>query len=140
MNASALELVGQAGLGYSFGSFTGRRDKYSTAIKHLLYVYMSTYFQLAHFGENRPAIIVAGPWLPFMIVFQHFGTARFRSWVADLAPSKAVQGLRRLVRVQHDQANEILSARKALLASGQDLHSATGGGKDVLTLMSEPTF
>lgn len=36
MNASALELIGQAGLGYSFGSFTGRRDNYSAAIKHLL--------------------------------------------------------------------------------------------------------
>ncbi|KAF8751068.1 cytochrome P450, partial [Rhizoctonia solani] len=31
--AAALDLIGEAGLGYSFNSFSGQRDEYSTAIK-----------------------------------------------------------------------------------------------------------
>ncbi|KAG9103874.1 cytochrome P450-dit2, partial [Ceratobasidium sp. 392] len=118
MNASALELIGQAGLGYSFGSFTGRRDEYSAAIKRFL-----------------PTIVSAALLLPFMIYFENFGTQGFRRWVADNAPFKAAKDLRELVRVQHNQAQEILSSRQYLLASGQSLDSTTGNGKDILTLL-----
>ncbi|KAG9090804.1 cytochrome P450-dit2 [Ceratobasidium sp. UAMH 11750] len=118
MNSSALELIGQAGLGYSFGSFTGRRDSYSAAIKHLL-----------------PGLNLAAPWLPFVVVFENFGSARFRQWVAKTAPFKVIQDLRELVNVQHDQAHEILSARQGLLVSGESLDNATGSGNDVLTLL-----
>ncbi|KAG8718204.1 cytochrome P450-dit2 [Ceratobasidium sp. 395] len=118
MNSSALELIGQAGLGYSFGSFEGRRDAYSTVIKHLL-----------------PAVVLAAPWLPFLVAFENFGSARFRQWIAKMTPSKVVQDLRKLVNVQHDQAHEVLSARKTLLGAGQSLNETTGSGHDVLTLL-----
>ncbi|KAG8711507.1 cytochrome P450-dit2 [Ceratobasidium sp. 395] len=118
MNASALELIGQAGLGYSFGSFTGRRDEYSGAIKRFL-----------------PTVVSASLVLPFIIYFENFGTPGFRRWVTDNAPFKAAKDLRELVRVQHDQAQEILSSRHHLLASGQSLDSTTGSGKDILTLL-----
>jgi hypothetical protein len=35
---AALELVGEAGLGYSFNSFTGERNEYNTAIKTIMFV------------------------------------------------------------------------------------------------------
>ncbi|KAG8746586.1 cytochrome P450-dit2 [Ceratobasidium sp. 414] len=118
MNSSALELVGQAGLGYSFGSFTGRRDAYSAAIKHLL-----------------PALTLASPWLPFVVAFENFGSARFRQWIAKMAPFNVIQDLRELVKVQRDQALEILSTRQGVLGSGESLDNTTGSGNDVLTLL-----
>ncbi|KAG8698978.1 cytochrome P450-dit2, partial [Ceratobasidium sp. 395] len=36
MTAAALELVGEAGLGYSFDSFRGKRNEYSVAIKDIV--------------------------------------------------------------------------------------------------------
>lgn len=36
--AAALELVGEAGLGYSFNSFTGERSEYNIAIKSVVLV------------------------------------------------------------------------------------------------------
>jgi hypothetical protein len=95
---------------------------------------------MANCRSHRPAITLAAPWVPFAIIFENFGTASFRKWVAEMTPSKAVQGLRELVRVQHDQAHEILSARKDLLASGHDLDNAAGSGNDILTLLSKPRF
>ena len=34
----ALELIGEAGLGYSFQSFTGQRNRYKAAIRDVVYV------------------------------------------------------------------------------------------------------
>ncbi|KAG9103689.1 cytochrome P450-dit2, partial [Ceratobasidium sp. 392] len=137
MNASALELIGQAGLGYSFGSFTGRRDEYSAAIKRFLYAISDTSpdYPSLNLRIARPTIVSAALLLPFMIYFENFGTPGFRRWVADNAPFKAAKDLRELVRIQHDQAQEILSSRQHLLASGQSLDSTTGSGKDILTLL-----
>ncbi|KAG9124291.1 cytochrome P450-dit2, partial [Ceratobasidium sp. 392] len=118
MNSSALELIGQAGLGYSFGSFNGRRDAYSTAIKHLL-----------------PALTLAGPFLPFLVVFRNLGSARFRQWIAKTAPFKVVRDLRKLVNVQHDQAHEVLAARRGVLETGESLNNTAGSGNDILTLL-----
>jgi hypothetical protein len=36
--AAALDLVGEAGLGYAFNSFSGERNEYSTAIKGVMQV------------------------------------------------------------------------------------------------------
>ncbi|KAF8610407.1 cytochrome P450 [Ceratobasidium sp. AG-I] len=118
MNAAALELIGQAGLGYSFDSFAGRRNDYSASIKHLL-----------------PALTSASAWLPFVVIFKDFGTARLRRWIVDHAPFKVIQDLRNLVRVQRDQAYEVLSSRKISLASGLDLDNITGSGRDIMTLL-----
>jgi hypothetical protein len=38
MRQTTLELVGQAGLGYSFGSFEGREDEFGQTLKELAYV------------------------------------------------------------------------------------------------------
>ena len=86
---------------------------------------------------NRPAFASAAGWLPFLVVFKDFGTARFRKWVVEHAPSKVIRDLRELVRIQYEQALEVLASRKISLASGQSLESTTGSGKDVMTLLSE---
>ncbi|KAG8718205.1 cytochrome P450-dit2 [Ceratobasidium sp. 395] len=79
-------------------------------------IHSVTVKDLAHYGRNNnlAAIAVLGGGLGSM-------------WAA--------KDLRELVRVQHDQAQEILSSRHHLLASGQSLDAATGSGKDILTLL-----
>jgi hypothetical protein len=39
MTVAALELIGEAGLGYSFSSFTGERNEYNIAIKSVMFVF-----------------------------------------------------------------------------------------------------
>ncbi|KAG9090995.1 cytochrome P450-dit2 [Ceratobasidium sp. 370] len=94
---------------------------------------------MAHYGRASvsvmPALTLAGPWLPFVVVFENFGSARFRRWIAKTAPFKVIQDLRELVNVQHRQAQEILSARQGLLGSGENLDNTTGSGNDILTLL-----
>ncbi|KDN46727.1 hypothetical protein RSAG8_04107, partial [Rhizoctonia solani AG-8 WAC10335] len=74
--AAALDLVGEAGLGYSFNSFSGERNEYSTAIKQV-----------------TQSLIKIGPLIQILPYVHRIGTPEFRQWVLDLLPSKAIQGL-----------------------------------------------
>lgn len=46
MTSAALELIGEAGLGYSFDSFTGQRNRYKLAMRDVEYVWPLGYSTL----------------------------------------------------------------------------------------------
>ncbi|CAE7190749.1 unnamed protein product [Rhizoctonia solani] len=117
---AALELVGEAGLGYSFSSFSGERNEYNTAIKSVLQVF--TKFV---------------PFMTLMPLLYRIGTPSFREWALRHIPHRDLQRLRYAVGIQNAQAEEVLRAREALISSGGDLSSQAGRGCDIVTLLSE---
>ncbi|KAJ1305501.1 hypothetical protein OPQ81_000508 [Rhizoctonia solani] len=116
--AAALDLVGEAGLGYAFNSFSGVRNEYSAAIKIVT----------QSFGKIGPLIQI----LPYV---HRIGTPGFRQWVLSIIPSKTIQQLRHAVSLQNGQAEEVLRARQASLSAGNDLSSEAGRGRDIMTLL-----
>ncbi|KAG8689675.1 cytochrome P450-dit2 [Ceratobasidium sp. 423] len=118
ITAAALDLVGEAGLGYSFNSFAGERNEYSTAIKKV-----------------TESIAKIGPLIQLLPYVHQIGTPAFRQWVLDLIHYKPIQNLRHAIKLQNDQAEEIILARQALLSAGSGLSSEAGRGKDIMTLL-----
>ncbi|CAE6506376.1 unnamed protein product [Rhizoctonia solani] len=116
--AAALDLVGEAGLGYAFNSFSGERNEYSTAVKGVT----------QSFGK-------IGPFVQLLPYVHRLGTPAFRRWVMNLIPSSTLQHLRRVVQLQSGQAEEVLRSREASLSAGNDLSSEAGRGRDIMTLL-----
>ncbi|KAG8695168.1 cytochrome P450-dit2 [Ceratobasidium sp. 394] len=118
MTAAALELVGEAGLGYSFNSFEGKRNEYSVAIKNIVRFFLK--------------VVPFAGLLPYLY---NIGTPSFRRWVLQHIPISSVRQLLQAAELQNNQAEEVLRSRKALLASGGDLTSEAGRGRDIMTLL-----
>ncbi|QRV95565.1 cytochrome P450 family protein [Ceratobasidium sp. AG-Ba] len=118
MTAAALELVGEAGLGYSFDSFTGQRNEYNIAIKSVVRL-----------------LSQVGPYAKVLPLLYNFGTAAFRRWAVRYIPLTIVRQTRHAVSIQNEQAEEVLRARQALLSSGSDLSAEAGRGRDIMTLL-----
>ncbi|CAE6455763.1 unnamed protein product [Rhizoctonia solani] len=116
--AAALELVGEAGLGYSFSSFTGERNEYNIAIKSVMQV-----------------LSKMGPFMKVLPYVYRMGTPSFRSWILKHIPHNNIQQLLHAVRIQNEQAEEVIRTRQALISSGEDLSSQAGRGRDIMTLL-----
>ncbi|KAF8732482.1 cytochrome P450, partial [Rhizoctonia solani] len=115
---AALELVGEAGLGYSFSSFTGERNEYNIAIKSVMQVFSKM-----------------GPFMKVLPYVYRMGTPSFRSWILKHIPHNNIQQLQHAVRIQNEQAEEVIRTRQALISSGEDLSSQAGRGRDIMTLL-----
>ncbi|KAI1787717.1 cytochrome P450 [Ganoderma leucocontextum] len=107
MGRTALELVGQSGLGHSFDPLVADvEDEYTEAIKSFVY-------------SNKTIIEVE-----FMRVIipliDYLGPAWFRHWLVNLVPHKSVQRMK---------SKELYEAKKALIESGDDtlLHQVAEG-------------
>ncbi|KAB5592716.1 Cytochrome P450 family protein [Ceratobasidium theobromae] len=114
---AALELIGEAGLGYSFNSFTGERNEYIEAAKSVAQL----------FARLVPLASI----LPYV---NRIGTPSFRRWIIERIPSPFLQRVLLAVTIQNQMAGEVLRARQALLSSGVDLSSQAGRGRDIITL------
>jgi hypothetical protein len=55
----------------------------------------------------------------------------------SLVPSNTIQNLRRVIKLQNEQAEEVLRARQASLSAGDDLSTKAGRGRDIMTLLSK---
>ncbi|CUA71120.1 Cytochrome P450 3A6 [Rhizoctonia solani] len=115
---AALELVGEAGLGYSFSSFTGERNEYNIAIKSVMQVFSKM-----------------GPFMKILPFVYHAGTPSLRRWMLKHIPHNDIQQLRYAVGIQNQQAEEVIQTRQALISSGDDLSSHAGRGRDIMTLL-----
>ncbi|KAG8795730.1 cytochrome P450-dit2 [Ceratobasidium sp. 428] len=135
MTAAALELVGEAGLGYSFDSFKGKRNEYSVAIKDIVFVASTINLVADAHAPGRRFFIKVIPFSALLPYIYNIGTPSFRRWVLQHAPISSVQKLLQAAKLQNNQAEEVLRARQALLASGGDLTSEAGRGRDIMTLL-----
>ncbi|KAH6912609.1 cytochrome P450 [Coprinopsis sp. MPI-PUGE-AT-0042] len=122
LTRTALELVGQSGLGFQFDTLApgAVMHPYGEAVKKL----MGT---LTLFSISR-----------FLVLPQvaHIGSARFRRWVVDILPWKKLHVLRDMVDIMHKTSQEILKAKKHALEAGDEvLREQVGNAKDVLSIL-----
>ncbi|KAI0092453.1 cytochrome P450 [Irpex rosettiformis] len=120
MARTALELVGQGGLGYSFDPLTSNtRNAYGDAIK----AFIPLTFKLHYYRILLPLV-------------RNIGTPAFREWVADRIPSKDVQEFRKTIKVMQSNAKHIYDSKKTALEQGDKavMHQI-GEGKDIISIL-----
>ncbi|KAF8732509.1 Cytochrome P450, partial [Rhizoctonia solani] len=107
-SSSALELMGTAGIGHSFGILHGVESEYSRVVKN----YFPALAQIAPFRSLFPFVYRMGlSWL----------LAKLAGW----APSTIVREMKHIVDVQDRQAQEILLQKKEALkdpSKSKDMH------------------
>lgn len=120
LNRTALELVGQSGLGYSFDCLTeGYANPYSAAIKNLL----PTIFKVS----------VARKFLPFLI---NVGPPNFRRFIVKNFPWKVLKEICNIVDVMDETSMKVFEEKRRALSKGDDavLHQV-GEGKDIMSIL-----
>lgn len=138
MTAAALELIGEAGLGYSFNSFTRQRNEYKLAIRDVTFVLsIISWISATKKLSLRRFFAKSVPFMKVLPFFYNLGTPGFRRWVLTHNPIRTIRLLLNAVNLQNEQAEEVLRSRQELIASGVDLSSEAGRGRDIMTLLSK---
>ncbi|KAI0657086.1 cytochrome P450 [Cubamyces menziesii] len=120
MARTALELIGQAGLGYSFDPLVAdSADEFAAAIKML----QPAIFEIHLLHRLLPHLPEWGsPWL--------------RRKLVELFPHKGVQRVREIVDTLHRRSIGIYEERKQALLLGQEARShKLGEGKDLMSIL-----
>ncbi|THH11078.1 hypothetical protein EW146_g8172 [Bondarzewia mesenterica] len=122
MTRAALELIGQAGLGYSFDTLDDRvENAYANAVKTFLPTISS------------PSMIIALEFLPWLM---RTGTSAFRRAVAEKTPWEDVQRLVNIVDIMDNTSREVFENKKTALEKGDEavVHQI-GEGKDIMSVL-----
>ncbi|KAJ2919662.1 hypothetical protein MD484_g664, partial [Candolleomyces efflorescens] len=123
---TALELIGQAGYGYSFDSLE------VDAVEHPFYTSIRKLAQ----GTNDATLVVARMLLlKYVKYVTMIGTGKFRRAIVNLLPWKKLHELRDMVDVMHNTSVEIFESTKRSLEAGEHLSNRIGKGKDVMSLL-----
>ncbi|KIK37049.1 hypothetical protein CY34DRAFT_93378 [Suillus luteus UH-Slu-Lm8-n1] len=120
LNRTALELVGQGGLGYSFDCLKeGYVNPYSAAVKNLVPTVLK--------------VSVARKFLPFLI---NVGTPNIRRFIVRIFPWKALKEICGIVDVMDEASMKVFEEKKRALSEGDDavLHQV-GEGKDIMSIL-----
>ncbi|EDR04679.1 uncharacterized protein LACBIDRAFT_303978 [Laccaria bicolor S238N-H82] len=122
MARTALELIGQSGLGYSFDSLAedAAPHPYSDSVKKLV-----------------PTIIRVAFFRAYLLVpALKIGTPKFRRFVLDLLPWKNLHDVRDIVDVMYNTSVEIFESKKKALMDGDEaLAAQIGRGKDIMSIL-----
>ncbi|KAI0628906.1 cytochrome P450 [Trametes polyzona] len=121
MGRAALELIGQAGLGYSFDPLVSdSADEFCHALKGFQPLLMQLNFLRRLY-----------PYVP------DIGTPWMRRKLVDMVPNKTVQELKRVIDTVHERAVAICEEKKRLLLLGDDsaFEGKVGGGKDLMSVL-----
>ncbi|KAI0696779.1 cytochrome P450 [Cerioporus squamosus] len=120
MGRTTLEVLGQAGLGYSFDPLIeDRPDDFSNAVKDL-------FPQLAK--TILPRL------LPSYVA--DIGPASLRRRIVEMIPSKPIQRLKDISDIMHERSVLIFNEKKAALEKGDDaLKHQVGEGRDIMSIL-----
>ncbi|KAH9945553.1 cytochrome P450 monooxygenase [Amylocystis lapponica] len=120
MARTALELIGQGGLGYSLDPLTeDTEDEYATAAKAFL-----------------PAILELGSLRLVIRYIQKIGTASMRRRILDLIPYKPLQKVKNIVDTLDKKARTIYYAKKLAFEQGDEaVLRQVGEGKDIMSIL-----
>ncbi|KAI0270687.1 cytochrome P450 [Gloeopeniophorella convolvens] len=122
MGNLALELIGQAGLGYKFGALEGRSDEFSKAFKG--YVPTLASFAVYRFTVFPYICKIFPPWL-------------LKS-AGRLLPWKRLNHLMDLAEIMNSSARKIYETKKKLLEQGDGATvEQIEGGKDILSVLMQ---
>ncbi|KAI0639055.1 cytochrome P450 [Trametes polyzona] len=120
MGRTTLEVLGQAGLGYSFDPLTEDvPDEFANAVK-------------AFFPQLLKSV-VPRILLPFLV---KIGTPAFRRRMVELVPSANVQRMKEISDTLHARSVAIFDEKKAALARGDDaVKHQIGEGRDIMSIL-----
>ncbi|KAF8971842.1 cytochrome P450 [Flammula alnicola] len=122
MTRTALELIGQSGLGYSFDPLTEDAvpHPYSEAAKNLV----------PTVSKMRIA------WALLLVPLSRIGPPKFRRFVVDILPWKNLHAVRDIVDVLYHTSVEIFESKKKALSEGDEaLANQIGQGKDIMSIL-----
>ncbi|KAH9039749.1 cytochrome P450 [Lactarius hengduanensis] len=120
MGKLSLELIGQAGLGYSFGIFEGRDDEYCKALKEWI--------------PTQSSLAVLQNLLPYVDNIFHPKVLKF---LGRTLPWPKLHYFMDIVETVNSKSRAIYEAKKRLLESGDDATvKQVGDGKDIISLLS----
>ncbi|KAH7907756.1 cytochrome P450 [Hygrophoropsis aurantiaca] len=117
---TALELVGQSGLGYSFDSLKeGSANPYSAAVKMLI-----------------PTLAKTTITRQFVHLVVKIGPASFRKWLVKVTPWKTLHELDDIVDIMDRTSTEVFESKKAALEKGDEaVLQQVGQGKDIMSIL-----
>ncbi|PCH40534.1 cytochrome P450 [Wolfiporia cocos MD-104 SS10] len=117
---TALEIIGQGGLGYSLDSLThNSENKYGDTLRSLTPVL-----------QNVGVLARIAPY------FVNLGPAWLRRWVIDTLPSQPVQIVKTIVDTMTTKSVEIYKEKMDAIQKGDDaLVKRTGEGKDIMSVL-----
>ncbi|KAJ2919733.1 hypothetical protein MD484_g701, partial [Candolleomyces efflorescens] len=122
MTRTALELIGQSGLGYTFDPLTedGQEHPFATSVKDLMKA-------MGRFMFSRFFVL---PWA------HKIGSPGFQRFIVSLLPWKDLHDIRDIIDTMHNTSMEIIEAKKRALLAGDDaLESEVGKGKDIISVL-----
>ncbi|THV06349.1 cytochrome P450 [Dendrothele bispora CBS 962.96] len=122
ISRTALELIGQSGLGYSFDPLT------SDATEH---TYSQTIKNLIPALQRLPA-------LRFLVLrlIGNIGTPRFRRFLVDSIPLESLQEVKKMSDYMWGLSEEIYESKKQALAAGDEaVTQQVGHGKDIMSIL-----
>ncbi|KAI0347457.1 cytochrome P450 [Trametopsis cervina] len=120
MNRTALELVGQGGLGHSFDPLTEDiHHEFGEAIKELV-----------------PTAWALTPFRMLMPILGKLGPSRFRRWLAERWPNPHVKKALHIIDTLERTSREIFYSKKIALEKGDEavVHQV-GEGKDIMSIL-----
>ncbi|KAL1952219.1 hypothetical protein VTO73DRAFT_1368 [Trametes versicolor] len=120
MGRTTLEVLGQAGLGYSFDPLTEDvADEFASAVKS--------------FFPQLVKSVVPRIFLPIAV---KLGPASFRRRVVDMLPSPNIQRMKDISDILHARSVQIFNEKKAALARGDDaVKHQIGEGRDIMSIL-----
>ncbi|RPD61500.1 cytochrome P450 [Lentinus tigrinus ALCF2SS1-6] len=120
MGRTALELIGQAGLGYSFDPLVKEApDDFAAAIKSF-----------------APAAIGLSFWRRLLPYIPEWGSPAFWRWVVELIPHEGLQKMKSIVDTMHQRSVEIYEQKKRALEEGDEkVTRQIGEGKDIMSIL-----
>ncbi|KAF9565111.1 cytochrome P450 [Agrocybe pediades] len=122
MSRTALELIAQSGIGYSFDELTE---------EHAPHEYAIAYKQLSPASYNF--VFVRNYLLSTLV---KIGSPKFRRYIVDMLPGKNVLELKNIIDVMHNTAVKIYETKKRAIAQGDAaLAEQIGRGKDVMSIL-----
>ncbi|EPQ53108.1 cytochrome P450 [Gloeophyllum trabeum ATCC 11539] len=120
MTRTALELIGRAGLGYSFKIMQeGTVDEYGSAVKSLF-----------------PHVFEFAVVLPILPYLMKIGSPRFRRFMVEITPNKKIRRIKEMIDIMWKTSLNIYQTKVAALSKGDEaLAKEVGQGKDIITLL-----
>ncbi|KAI0333105.1 cytochrome P450 [Cubamyces sp. BRFM 1775] len=121
MGRTALELIGQGGLGHSFDPLTeDKADDFADAVK-------------AYFPVTAQIHFVLRQLLPVLV---HIGPASFRRKVVEMIPYGPAQRMKQISDAMHDRSVRIINEKREALERGDEaLKHQIGEGKDIMSVL-----
>lgn len=141
MGRTTLEVLGQAGLGYSFDPLTEDvADEFASAVKSFLCVPShspSRNGNSLHMHDSPQLVKSVIPRI-FLPIAVKLGPASFRRRVVDMLPSPNIQRMKDISDILHARSVQIFNEKKAALARGDDaIKHQIGEGRDIMSILCE---